>query len=32
MGLRSDWICLRVEEAIMHKNVEIRARWEKYAK
>ena len=32
MRLRSDWICSRREEAMMHKNVEIRARCEKYGK
>ena len=32
MRLRSDWICSRMEEAMMHKNVGIRARWGKYGK
>ena len=32
MRLRCNWICSRMEEAMMHKNVEIRARWEKYGK
>ncbi len=32
MRLRSDRICSRMEGAMMHKNVEIRARWEKYGK
>jgi len=32
MGLRSDSIFSGMEEAMMHKNVEIRARWEEYGK
>ena len=34
MKLRSDedgWICSRMERAILHKNVEIRANWESVA-
>ena len=34
MNLRSDedgWICSKMKEAMLHKNVEIRASWESVA-